>query len=170
MQTQRAKCLYSIYNILKSDDAAIRNAMADAVEIEHAAYIVADGCKMAYPFSVLRVIHFLQSGKIQRIRYSSASQYYLQPYIDLLKLPADHLHCRLPCQEECNRNEQLRNDGENLLRDLSSHDLSHIPNAGTRCSKCNSSDIAFDFLQTRSADEGTTVYCTCTSCGKRWKM
>ena len=30
-------------------------------------------------------------------------------------------------------------------------------------------EVTFDFLQTRSADEGTTVFCTC-ACVKRWRM
>lgn len=45
-----------------------------------------------------------------------------------------------------------------------------LPDAGTRCAKCKSSDIKFDFLQTRSADEPTTVFCCCERCGKRWRV
>ena len=167
---QRTLCLKSIYDALSLEDLGEHVCLSEAVELEHAAYIHSEVCTVAYPFSVLRVLHLLQDGKLLTLRGLPSLGAATLSYIDLLRLTARELHATLPCQEECARTEQLRVEGDSLLRDLSSHDLIHVPNAGTRCSKCNSSDIAFDFLQTRSADEGTTVYCTCTSCGKRWKM
>lgn len=167
---QRTMCLRSIYDALSSEDISSNVRLTEAVELEHAAYVHAEVCIVAYPFSVLRVLHLLQEGKIQKLRGLPSIGAVTRSYVDLLRLSAGELHAALPCQDEYMRTEQLRIEGDSLLRDLSSHDLIHVPNAGTRCAKCNSSDIAFDFLQTRSADEGTTVYCTCTSCGKRWKM
>jgi hypothetical protein len=41
---------------------------------------------------------------------------------------------------------------------------------GVRCSKCGSTDIQFEIGQTRSADEGSTVFCLCSQCHKRWRM
>jgi transcription elongation factor S-II len=38
------------------------------------------------------------------------------------------------------------------------------------CKRCKSSSISFKQQQTRSADEAMTVFCTCTTCGLRWKM
>ncbi len=38
------------------------------------------------------------------------------------------------------------------------------------CNRCHSRSIAVQQQQTRSADEGMTVYCTCRHCGLRWKM
>lgn len=37
------------------------------------------------------------------------------------------------------------------------------------CSKCKSNKCTFYALQTRSCDEGETIFVTCTNCGKRWK-
>lgn len=38
------------------------------------------------------------------------------------------------------------------------------------CSRCHSRSIGIQQQQTRSADEGMTVFCTCKQCGLRWKM
>ena len=45
-----------------------------------------------------------------------------------------------------------------------------LPKAGVKCSHCKCFDISFEFSQTRSADEGMTVFCYCTKCEKRWTM
>jgi DNA-directed RNA polymerase subunit M/transcription elongation factor TFIIS len=57
-----------------------------------------------------------------------------------------------------------------LLRQLTLMENQITSEAGVRCAKCRSTDISFEFCQTRSADEGTTVFCLCRSCHKRWKM
>jgi DNA-directed RNA polymerase subunit M/transcription elongation factor TFIIS len=41
---------------------------------------------------------------------------------------------------------------------------------GVKCGRCKTTDVSFSFLQTRSADEGTTTFCECLQCGSRWKM
>ena len=37
-----------------------------------------------------------------------------------------------------------------------------------RCRRCGSEEIAWEELQTRSADEAATLYCACTTCKNRW--
>lgn len=39
-----------------------------------------------------------------------------------------------------------------------------------KCPKCKSDKTTYYQLQTRSADEPMTTFCTCLSCGKRWKF
>ena len=39
-----------------------------------------------------------------------------------------------------------------------------------KCRRCNSVDVTWDQKQTRSADEGMTVYCVCANCNLRWTM
>jgi transcription elongation factor S-II len=39
-----------------------------------------------------------------------------------------------------------------------------------RCRKCGSQEVTWEEKQTRSADEGATVFCTCTVCKNRWTM
>ena len=36
------------------------------------------------------------------------------------------------------------------------------------CKKCGSGDVRWEDKQTRSADEGASVFCTCNKCHNRW--
>lgn len=38
------------------------------------------------------------------------------------------------------------------------------------CRRCKSTDVSWEQKQTRSADEGMTVYCVCSACNHRWTM
>ena len=39
-----------------------------------------------------------------------------------------------------------------------------------KCHNCKNNTVQTRELQTRSSDEPMTVFCNCTTCGKRWKM
>ena len=39
-----------------------------------------------------------------------------------------------------------------------------------KCRKCNERDVAVTTAQTRSGDEGITLFLTCNNCGNQWKM
>ena len=39
-----------------------------------------------------------------------------------------------------------------------------------RCRRCGSEEVSWDEKQTRSADEGASVFCVCTNCKNRWVM
>ena len=38
-----------------------------------------------------------------------------------------------------------------------------------RCGKCGGNKTTYYTMQTRSADEGETIFITCLTCGKRWR-
>ncbi|KAG7716237.1 hypothetical protein KL933_003827 [Ogataea haglerorum] len=38
------------------------------------------------------------------------------------------------------------------------------------CGKCNKREVSYYQMQTRSADEPLTTFCTCENCGNRWKF
>lgn len=44
-----------------------------------------------------------------------------------------------------------------------------IAASATPCKYCGKKTVTYKLLQTRSADEGTTVFYKCVSCGERWK-
>ena len=39
-----------------------------------------------------------------------------------------------------------------------------------RCRRCGSGEVTWEEKQTRSADEGATVFCACTVCKNRWVL
>lgn len=39
-----------------------------------------------------------------------------------------------------------------------------------RCTKCGSDCVSVQQKQTRSADEGMTIFCSCDGCGVQWRM
>ena len=39
-----------------------------------------------------------------------------------------------------------------------------------RCRRCGNEDVTWEEKQTRSADEGATVFCACSVCKNRWVM
>lgn len=39
-----------------------------------------------------------------------------------------------------------------------------------KCPKCKKSNVTYNQVQTRSADEPMTTFCLCNECGKRWKF
>ena len=39
-----------------------------------------------------------------------------------------------------------------------------------KCRRCGSEEVAWEEKQTRSADEGATVFCSCSTCKNRWVM
>ncbi|GME91051.1 unnamed protein product [[Candida] boidinii] len=38
------------------------------------------------------------------------------------------------------------------------------------CGKCKKREVSYYQMQTRSADEPLTTFCTCENCGNRWKF
>ena len=39
-----------------------------------------------------------------------------------------------------------------------------------KCGKCKERDVSVSTAQTRSGDEGITLFLTCNNCGNQWKM
>ena len=161
---QRAWCLASLRDALTEGELE-GDPTSEALELEHAVFCAAAGCAVTYPFGIQRALVLVREGRMRELRGTQASS-----YLTILGLPDRDVNHNLPCHEDLAKEALVREQGEALLRDLTSTELSNVPDAGIACGKCRSTDISFDFLQTRSADEGTTVYCTCTKCGKRWRM
>tara|TARA_B110000008_G_C16958760_1_gene559285 strand:- start:179 stop:664 length:486 start_codon:yes stop_codon:yes gene_type:complete len=61
------------------------------------------------------------------------------------------------------RFEQMLQEKYDMLNDKSY-------NATLKCRRCGSAEVSWEQKQTRSADEASTVFCTCNKCNNRWTM
>ena len=61
------------------------------------------------------------------------------------------------------RFEQMLQEKYDMLNDKSF-------NTTLKCRRCGSSEVGWEQKQTRSADEASTVFCTCNKCKNRWRM
>ena len=60
---------------------------------------------------------------------------------------------------------------EEELRLKNAYEQQHVSNTDRyKCSKCRKNECSYYELQTRSADEPSTIFLTCLNCGNRWKM
>jgi DNA-directed RNA polymerase subunit M/transcription elongation factor TFIIS len=129
-----------------------------AFELEHAIYSYAINNDYTYKREALRALYMLKDHKWIQFIYEKGAAVFAA-------MPAEHN----PSGDDIDMIHIAKNCEERLLA-ISERDDVQLPEAGTKCSKCGSTDISFSFLQTRAADEGTSVFCTCEKCGKRWKM
>jgi len=119
----------------------------------------------AYERVALRCLYLFEHGLIDETRLRE-----LGP-LTVASVPLETIVRALPAKEEIVAKEDHRRKSAALLKALTQGDeIEAFPDSGVRCKKCGSNDITHEFLQTRSADEGTTIFCTCTGCKKRWKM
>jgi DNA-directed RNA polymerase subunit M/transcription elongation factor TFIIS len=133
--------------------------------LEHACQTHAMMSQTAYERVALRCIYLLERGLLDEPRIKTLGA------LTVVSVPIETLVPSLPAKEEILAREEERKKSAALLKDLTQGESTEVsPDAGLRCKKCGSNDITHEFLQTRSADEGTTIFCTCTSCKKRWKM
>jgi DNA-directed RNA polymerase subunit M/transcription elongation factor TFIIS len=137
-----------------------------AHSLEHACQTHSLTSRTAYERVALRCLYLLEHGLIDEARLRELGA------LTVASVPLETIVHSLPAKEEILTKEEHRRKSAALLKDLTQGDsmMEAFPDSGLRCKKCGSNDITHEFLQTRSADEGTTIFCTCTSCKKRWKM
>ena len=136
---------------------------ADAIDLEHACFCLGRAHSASYRRLAGRALHGLQRGDLLGLLRRGGALW-------ALRLGTLQLFGRDPHREALLLEDRAEAEEVAFLRDLASANLVEVPDAGIRCRRCGSNDVAFEFLQTRSADEGTTTYCTCASCKTRWKM
>ena len=133
--------------------------------LEHACFSRALATRSSYERVSLRCLDFLERGILSEASVKAGGP------LKAACSPLEVFVQRSPMQQEIVIRNQKRMQSEALLKDLIQGDTTEaLPDSGLRCKKCGSNDITHEFLQTRSADEGTTIFCTCTQCKKRWKM
>ena len=143
--------------------AKARGEVVLAAALEHACYCLAAAQPTAasYERLALRALQLLEGPTGTKLSELGPLRF--------VGLPLETLVGYIPARAEILRHEVELRRSATLLRELRSGEMEDLGNYGLRCKFCNSNEIAYEFLQTRSADEGTTVFCTC-KCGRRWKM
>lgn len=69
----------------------------------------------------------------------------------------------LECQHRHTRFQNMLQDKYDSLNDKQF-------TAIVRCRRCGSEEVTWEEKQTRSADEGATIFCSCSTCKNRWVM
>ena len=139
---------------------------AQAAALEHACYCLAESQPTAasYERLALRALEILRGRTRAKLDELGALLF--------VGAPLETLVGTIPAREEIlEREAELRRSAA-LLRDLGQGDGTDGTDCGAgglHCKHCNATDITYTLLQTRSADEGSTVFCSC-KCGRRWKM
>jgi len=113
---------------------------------------------------------------------SRAWQYKYQQLLYNLKINGDYLLERYTFEEMVNLNNEAlisNQKQEKILKWQSEmkeyNDLLNVRFGDTSyktilCNTCKGkSEVQWTGRQTRSADEGMTIFCLCTTCGKRWR-
>lgn len=141
--------------------------MPEAHAMEHACQAFAQSTGWSYERSALRSLYLFENGHVDaaKLRALGAQA--------IVSAPIECLVERLPARAAIEAKEDQHRLSAALLKQLvQGQDVVALPDAGLRCKQCKSNDIKLEFLQTRSADEGTTIFCTCNNvlCKKRWKM
>ena len=70
-----------------------------------------------------------------------------------------HMECK-------NRHERFQSMLQDKYDSLNDKTFTAI----VRCRRCGSEEVTWEEKQTRSADEGATVFCSCSTCKNRWVM
>ena len=138
----------------------------EAHELEHAFQTCSLSAGVSYERTALRCLHLLEHepGARERLRQ-------LGPH-GFAAAPLECIVDQVPVKDAVATAEEERRGSEALLRLLTQGEATAapLPDTGLRCTKCGSNEVLQQLLQTRSADEGSTIFCTCTKCKKRWKM
>lgn len=140
----------------------------EAQDLEHACYCTSALNGAPYSRFVFRSLYALE----QKSAFALVVQE--RGAMAALALPDASLYTHCKARMEVALTEARRVECVRLLAELSAEDVcpvsDNLPEKGVKCARCGSTDVSFEFCQTRSADEGTTVFCYCTQCSKRWKM
>jgi len=73
--------------------------------------------------------------------------------------------------EDIERESSIRRDRfESMLQEKYDMMNDKSYNTTLKCRRCGSAEVSWEQKQTRSADEASTVFCTCNKCNNRWTM
>lgn len=142
-----------------------RLSPADAVDLEHTLWCLSQNSGRSYKREVFTALHNLDTGGLGALVAEFGGMSAMAAPDALISGGPNICELRVVAAEAKREEtvEKLREIVQNDCADTSS-------GTGLRCRACQSTNLSYNLLQTRSADEGTTIFVTCFRCGKRWKM
>ncbi|KAK9235991.1 transcription factor S-II, central domain-containing protein [Lipomyces kononenkoae] len=150
------------YNALASDsDAHSDTIFQCSKEIERIVFQNENGATPAYRTKMRSLYLNLKDAKNPSLRYRVVSG----------EISADRLY-RMSPQEMASEDLKMeikRLEEKNLFNAQGAKEQRAVTDRFT-CSKCKQKRVSYYQLQTRSADEPLTTFCTCENCGNRWKF
>ncbi|KAK9468577.1 transcription factor S-II, central domain-containing protein [Lipomyces arxii] len=158
----RNSCVTITYNALASDsDAHSETLLSTSKDIERVVFQNEKGATASYKTKMRSLYSNLKDSKNPTLRYRVVSG----------EISADRLY-RMSPQEMASddlKNEIKRLEEKNLFNAQGAKESRAVTDRFT-CGKCKQKKVSYYQLQTRSADEPLTTFCTCENCGNRWKF
>lgn len=158
----RNSCVQVTYNALVIGSSRPAAQILEAAkEVEAAVFAAEKGTTAAYRNKMRSLYMYLKDPKNPTLR----SQ------VVLKKISSERLRTMKP-QEMAN--DELKKhmeelEKQNLFNAQSAQEQRATTDRFT-CGKCKQKKVSYYQLQTRSADEPLTTFCTCEACGNRWKF
>ncbi|KAK9493698.1 transcription factor S-II, central domain-containing protein [Lipomyces doorenjongii] len=158
----RNSCVTVTYNALASDsDAHSDTIFQCSKDIERVVFQNEKGSTPAYRTKMRSLYLNLKDAKNPNLRYRVVSG----------EISAERLY-RMSPQEMASedlKNEIKRLEEKNLFNAQGAKEQRAVTDRFT-CGKCKQKKVSYYQMQTRSADEPLTTFCTCENCGNRWKF
>lgn len=160
--TTRNSCIGVVYNALVLDNGAPPKAVLDAAkDVEGAVYAREKGTTPGYRQKMRSLYMNLKDPKNPGLRTS----------VIFGEISGERLRSMTP-QEMAPS--ELKKEIEaiakqNLFNARGAVEQHSVTDRFT-CGKCKQKRVSYYQMQTRSADEPLTTFCTCENCGNRWKF
>tara|TARA_Y100000748_G_scaffold204279_1_gene171057 strand:- start:424 stop:903 length:480 start_codon:yes stop_codon:yes gene_type:complete len=111
------------------------------------------------------------SDKCQQIILNLKQNHSLAQYGSNLVVKSDSEMSQGTIIEDIERESSIRRDRfESMLQEKYDMMNDKSYNTTLKCRRCGSAEVSWEQKQTRSADEASTVFCTCNKCNNRWTM
>ncbi|KAJ8100302.1 transcription factor S-II, central domain-containing protein [Lipomyces tetrasporus] len=158
----RNSCVTVTYNALASDSDAHSDTILDcSKQIERIVFQNEKGATPTYRTKMRSLYLNLKDSKNPNLRYRVVAG----------EISAERLY-RMSPQEMASeelKNEIKRLEEKNLFNAQGAKEQRAVTDRFT-CGKCKQKRVSYYQMQTRSADEPLTTFCTCENCGNRWKF
>ncbi|KAK9458934.1 transcription factor S-II, central domain-containing protein [Lipomyces oligophaga] len=158
----RNSCVEVTYNALAHDSTVMPElVLATAKEVERAVFMAEKGSTPTYRSKMRSLFLNLKDPKNPKLRLRVVSG----------EISAERLYKMTPqemASEEL-KSEIKRLEQKNLFNAQGAKEERAVTDRFT-CGKCKQKKVSYYQMQTRSADEPLTTFCTCENCGNRWKF